>query len=61
MANILSLDPQVQIRIIDVAWDLTKQGTGDLQTKLNRFDRVFKAILKTCLPEETGAPKTKTF
>ena len=52
MAN---LDPQVQIRIIDLAakWagDIEQGGMGGRETPINKtakyFDQAYKAILKT--------------
>ena len=64
MANILNLDPQVQIRIINLAeqWSeaiMPKQELNPeawFNKKTETFDKSFKAILETFLPEETGAP-----
>lgn len=64
MANILTLDPQVQIRIIDLAWEWATKVKLDTDTtavesikkSAERFDQAFKAILKTFLPEQTDAP-----
>ncbi|GAI80966.1 unnamed protein product [marine sediment metagenome] len=67
MANILNLDPQVQIRIIDLAWEwarskpIVTSTSWEVISKIidERFAQSFKAILKTFLPEQTGAPRTK--
>lgn len=69
MANILNLDPQVQIRIINLAEEWSKATMPDqpiqpeawFTKKTETFDKSFKAILKTFLPEETGTAKAKTF
>ncbi len=50
------LDPQVQIRIIELAWQWADKltappGSDYIEAKTKYFDRVYKAILKTVQPE----------
>lgn len=65
MANIKELDPQVQIRIIELAWQwvkdtMTLAPSGRTQeqaieARAKTFDQAYKAILKTVQPEsESG-------
>ncbi|MFC1934523.1 hypothetical protein ACFLWC_08070 [Chloroflexota bacterium] len=51
------LDPQVQIRIIEVAqeWGF-KFGKADLEDKLKAFERVYTAIAVAVNPEKVVAP-----
>jgi len=49
------LDPQVQIRLIDLAWDIAKIVTpiskpsrdDIVKEKAERFDQAYKAVIKT--------------
>ena len=56
----MSLDPQVQIRIIELAWEWVEKGSGGfgaasaklmIEEKEKRFDRAYQAILNTVQPK----------
>jgi len=59
------LDPQVQIHIINLAWQWTKETLQPrpgpktqetrLQARADGFDMAYKAILRTILTEKPGA------
>lgn len=51
------LDPQVQIKIIDVAqeWGF-KFGKADLEDKLKAFERAYTAIMLTVDPQKPKIP-----
>jgi len=61
------LDPQVQIRIIDLAWEWAKvtlaprQGPKSWKTRIQAraegFDEAYKAIVKTVQGGELAQPK----
>ena len=59
MAN---LDPQVQIKLIDVASDLiSKFGTGEsgesaIKRKAGYFDTAYKALVKTVESSQANEP-----
>jgi hypothetical protein len=63
------LDPQVQIRIIDLAWEWAKvtlqprPGPRTWKTKIQAraegFDEAYKAILKTIQAGELGTAQPK--
>lgn len=61
------LDPQVQTRIIEIAWMLaqstSKETTGPNAGKntMELFDQAYKALLKTVKGDPAGPPKTKGF
>ena len=60
------LDPQVQIRVIDLAWKWTEanveRGIEDPEARLKQaselFDKAYKAILETVQAEQGSRPKT---
>ncbi len=55
-----NLDPQVQIRIIELAWQMLDKGIVhpertntevDIRNWTENFDKVYKALSKTVEPE----------
>ena len=60
------LDPQVQIRIIDLAAKWAEKLTGDklmpedkwYDTTIKNFDKVYKDILKTVQPQSESGKET---
>ena len=62
------IDPQVQIHIIDLAWQWAKETLQPrpgprtqetrIQARAEGFDIAYRAILRTILSEEPGAANT---
>jgi len=63
------LDPQVQIRMIDLAWQWAKETLKlppgprtrerRIQARAEGFDQAYKAILKTVQAGELGTAQSK--
>lgn len=58
------LDPQVQVRIIDLAWEMVKKeqigdtGKVGVRRRAELFDQAYKALVKT-VASKPEPPKTR--